>query len=210
MQKTLLSPNTPIGTIPPIPENYKGLVFLSNHSPFEVIRLLTQVIPITNFVKRENLEYFVTYETIDDVKENMLTSNHTRFPVVSERRYGSRLHYQKVICWTITANRLSSLTTNERGQSIRGVEEAEIIEVIDHHRVAEIQTATPLYLRIEPVGCTCTIVAKMYHERNIPIPRPIAGLMLSAIISDTLLFHSPTCTETDPEKSQKNWPILLG
>ncbi|WP_195269302.1 putative manganese-dependent inorganic diphosphatase [Eubacterium sp. 1001713B170207_170306_E7] len=194
--ENIIISNTPIGKLPPIPESYKGLVFLSNHSPFEVIRLLTQVIPITNFVKRENLEYFVTYETIDDVKENMLTSNHTRFPVVSE---------DGMVLASITKSNLLDYNRkqvilvdhNERGQSIRGVEEAEIIEVIDHHRVAEIQTATPLYLRIEPVGCTCTIVAKMYHERNIPIPRPMAGVMLSAIISDTLLFHSPTCTETD-------------
>lgn len=194
--------NTPIGTTPQIPPNYKGLVILSNHSPFEVIRLLTQVIPISNFVRRENLEYFVNYETIDDVKENMLTSNHSRFPVVAED--GTVLaSITKSTLLDFNRKKVILVDHNERGQSIKGVDEAEIIEVIDHHRIAEIQTAAPLYLRIEPVGCTCTIVAKMYQERNIPIPRPIAGIMLSAIISDTLLFNSPTCTETDRNIAEK-------
>ncbi|MEG0508975.1 MAG: putative manganese-dependent inorganic diphosphatase [Eubacterium sp.] len=195
VQNVIIS-NIPIGVLPPIPKDYDGLVLTSPHSPFEVIRLLTQVIPISNFVKRDKLEYFVSYETIDDVKDNMLTSRHSRFPVVDENGYVIS-SITKSTLLDYNRKRVILVDHNERGQSIKGVEEAEIIEVIDHHRIAEIQTASPLYLRIEPVGCTCTIVAKMYHEHNIPIPRPMAGIMLSAIISDTLLFNSPTCTETD-------------
>ncbi len=85
----------------------------------------------------------------------------------------------------------------KKSQSITGIDEAEIIEVIDHHRVANVQTIYPLYFRTEPLGCTCTIIAKMYEENQIPINRQMAGIMLSAIISDTLLFKSPTCTSED-------------
>ena len=103
--------------------------------PFEVIRRLTQVIPIANFVKREKLEYFVIYETIDDVKENMLTSDHNRFPVVDED--GTVLaSITKSSLLDFKRKQVILVDHNERGQSIGGIDEAEIIEVIDHHRIA--------------------------------------------------------------------------
>lgn len=179
-----------------IPDHYHGVVLIVAFGPFEVIRLLCQGIPIKNYYQKNHLEYFMTYETIDDVKKNMLTSDHERFPVVNvDGKVISTISRSNLI--DFSRKKVILVDHNERNQSIIGVEEAEIIEVIDHHRVAEIQTATPLYLRIEPVGCTATIVAKMYHENKIAIPKDIAGLMLSAIISDTLLFNSPTCTKDD-------------
>jgi manganese-dependent inorganic pyrophosphatase len=186
-----------------VPENsvidyqgYKGAVILSPFSTFEVIRLLQQVTPVKSIVQHKKLEYFMNYETLDDVRKNMKTSLHSCFPVVNKdgKLLGSltqrdlyNVHRQKVIL----------VDHNEKSQSIKGLEEAEIIEVIDHHRVADIKTMAPLYFRIEPVGCTCTIIAKMYKENNIDIPADVAGLMLSAIISDTLMFNSPTCTQRD-------------
>ncbi|WDV42208.1 manganese-dependent inorganic pyrophosphatase [Bacillus velezensis] len=86
---------------------------------------------------------------------------------------------------------------NERQQSIKDIEDVQVLEVIDHHRIANFKTAEPLYYRAEPVGCTATILNKMYKENNVKIEKEIAGLMLSAIISDSLLFKSPTCTEQD-------------
>ncbi|WP_336155425.1 manganese-dependent inorganic pyrophosphatase [Bacillus sp. 204(2023)] len=86
---------------------------------------------------------------------------------------------------------------NERQQSIKDIEEVQVLEVIDHHRIANFETAEPLYYRAEPVGCTATILNKMYKENNVKIEKDIAGLMLSAIISDSLLFKSPTCTDQD-------------
>lgn len=194
--RNVIISNTPIGATPAIPNSFHGLVLLCEQPPFEVIRLLGQVIPIANYVQRDNLEYFLTYETLDDVKKNMLGSEHSRFPVVDD---------DGTVLATITKSSLLDFNRkkvvlvdhNERTQSINGVDEAEITEVIDHHRVAEITTAAPLYLRIEPVGCTCTIIAKMYKEKHLPIPRPVAGILLSAILSDTLIFNSPTCTEID-------------
>lgn len=92
---------------------------------------------------------------------------------------------------------------NEFQQSADGIEEVQITEVIDHHRVANFQTADPVYFRAEPVGCTATILNKLYKENNVDIPANIAGLMLSAIISDTLLFKSPTCTEQDVKAGEE-------
>lgn len=86
---------------------------------------------------------------------------------------------------------------NEFQQSISDIETANILAVVDHHRIANFQTADPLYYRAEPVGCTSTIVLKLYKEKNVAVPKEIAGIMLSAIVSDTLLFKSPTCTEED-------------
>ncbi|MDR4433686.1 manganese-dependent inorganic pyrophosphatase [Bacillus tequilensis] len=86
---------------------------------------------------------------------------------------------------------------NERQQSIKDIEDVQVLEVIDHHRIANFETAEPLYYRAEPVGCTATILNKMYKENNVKIEKEIAGLMLSAIISDSLLFKSPTCTDQD-------------
>ena len=190
-----------------IPDHYHGAVLIVAFGPFEVIRLLCQGIPIKNYYQKNHLEYFMTYETIDDVKKNMLTSDHERFPVVNvDGKVISTISRSNLI--DFSRKKVILVDHNERNQSIIGVEEAEIIEVIDHHRVAEIQTATPLYLRIEPVGCTATIVAKMYHENKIAIPKDIAGLMLSAIISDTLLFNSPTCTKDDRTVARELGKIL--
>lgn len=190
-----------------IPDHYQGAVLIVAFGPFEVIRLLCQGIPIKNYYQKNHLEYFMTYETIDDVKKNMLTSDHERFPVVNvDGKVISTISRSNLI--DFSRKKIILIDHNERNQSIIGVEEAEIIEVIDHHRVAEIQTATPLYLRIEPVGCTATIVAKMYHENKIAIPKDMAGLMLSAIISDTLLFNSPTCTKDDRTVARELGKIL--
>ncbi|MCP1146303.1 manganese-dependent inorganic pyrophosphatase [Lysinibacillus endophyticus] len=95
------------------------------------------------------------------------------------------------------ANEVILVDHNERQQSADGVEQVKVTEVIDHHRIANFETSDPLYYRAEPVGCTATILNKIFKENNIEIPANIAGLMLSAIVSDTLLFKSPTCTEQD-------------
>ncbi len=185
----------------PIPEGYTGTTMLTEKSTFEVIRLLEQVMPIRQYVNHDTMEFFMLSETLEDVKGNMLSSPHNRFPVVTD---------DGVVLGTITKSslldyqrkRVILVDHNEKTQSIAGLEDAEIAEIIDHHRVAEVQTDAPLYMRVEPLGCTCTIITKMYQEKDVPIPKKIAGLLLSAIISDTLLFNSPTCTEQDKQAAQ--------
>ncbi|MGN0193585.1 MAG: putative manganese-dependent inorganic diphosphatase [Pseudoramibacter sp.] len=188
--------DVPKGTDIAIPEDFSGTTILTEKSLFEVVRLLEQVTPIRQYVNHDTMEFFMMSETLEDVKSNMLSSPHNRFPVVTD---------EGVVLGTITKSslldyqrkRVILVDHNEKTQSINGLEDAEIAEIIDHHRVAEVQTDAPLYMRVEPLGCTCTIITKMYHEKNVPIPKNIAGLLLSAIVSDTLLFNSPTCTEQD-------------
>ena len=183
---------------PKIPKDYDGAVIATSYSPFESIRLMAQVIPIRDMVRKDKVEYFVDYETLDDVRQNMLTSGHNRFPVVNEggQVLGS---ISKSSLVDPNRKRVILVDHNERSQSIQGIDEAEITEVIDHHRINEITTAAPLFLRMEPVGCTSTIITEMYKEKKIPIPKEIAGIMLSAILSDTLIFNSPTCTQRDKD-----------
>lgn len=92
---------------------------------------------------------------------------------------------------------------NEFQQSAADIEKVEILAVVDHHRIANFQTANPLYYRAEPVGCTSTIILKLYKENNVEVPKNIAGMMLSAIVSDTLLFKSPTCTQEDVQAAKE-------
>ncbi|MDY6065406.1 MAG: manganese-dependent inorganic pyrophosphatase [Finegoldia sp.] len=100
-------------------------------------------------------------------------------------------------------NGLILVDHNERSQAVDDIEEAEILEIIDHHRVANITTNNPVYFRAEPIGCTCTILTKEFNERKVEIPKKIAGLLVSAIISDTLLFRSPTTTDDDRKAVEK-------
>ncbi|GMQ57574.1 putative manganese-dependent inorganic diphosphatase [Vallitalea sediminicola] len=183
-------------------DSYEGVILTTKYSVYEIVKLIGYSVPIKTMVKKEALEYFVTYETIDDVKNNMLTSRHMRFPVVDESGFIKGMISRSNL---IDINRKKAILMdhNEKSQSIEGIEETEIVEVIDHHRVANVQTMTPLYFRIEPLGCTCTIVAKMYEENDITITKQMAGLMLSAIISDTLLFKSPTSTKEDKRIGEK-------
>lgn len=102
------------------------------------------------------------------------------------------------------ANKVILVDHNERSQTADGFEQAKVLEVIDHHRVSNFNVADPLYMRVEPVGCTSTILLDLYNENKVEIEKNIAGLMLSAIISDTLLFKSPTCTPKDVANSLKH------
>lgn len=177
-------------------------MYFSESNIFELIKGVAFAIPISASVIKEGVEYFTTYETIEDVRENMMTSRFRRFPVVDENGMIKGMISRSDL---VNVNKKKAILVdhNERGQSIEGIEDMEILEIIDHHRVADVATIAPLYFRVEPVGCTCTIVAKMYEENNIEIPKEIASLMLSAIISDTLLFNSPTCTDTDRAVAEK-------
>ncbi len=184
-----------------IPRGYKGMTMTTKYTPFESMRLITQAVPVKKFVKKENIEYFLDYETLEDVKKNIETSTHHRFPVVDEEGKvltmisGSNLiDYDK--------KKVILVDHNERSQSIKGIEDADVTEVIDHHRINEITSSSPLYMRMEPVGCTSTIIKEMYDEKGVPIPKDIAGLMLSAILSDTLIFNSPTCTSRDVKAAE--------
>lgn len=179
-----------------VPKGYEGAVVITPYSFFKTIKIISQSISVKNLISNQNLIYFETNDTLDEVKEIMLTTTHRHFPIVDgEGQVKGTISKRHLL--DIQKKQVILVDHNEKDQSATGIEQAEILEIIDHHRIANIDTGIPVFLRAEPVGCTSTIVGKMYEENNIMPPREIAGLMLSAILSDTLVFKSPTCTKTD-------------
>lgn len=181
---------------PEISTDAECAVVCTPYSFFKTIKMIPQSISLKNLIGDQNMIYFSTDDTIDEVKEVMLNTSHRHFPVVDSEGIVQGMISKRHIL-DLQKKRVILVDHNEQAQSAAGIEQAEIMEIIDHHRIANIDTGIPVFLRAEPVGCTSTIVGKMYEESNIMPPREIAGLMLSAILSDTLLFKSPTCTEQD-------------
>ena len=171
-------------------------VITTPHDSFTASRLIVQSIPVGYVMIKDKLVTFSTDELVEDVKKVMIDTRYRSYPVISENgkvlgtvsRYHLISNYKKKII---------QVDHNERSQSVDGLEEAEILEIIDHHRVADIQTSGPLYFRSEPIGSTSTIVGKCFFENGIRPSKQAAGLLCGAIISDTLLFRSPTCTPQD-------------
>jgi len=172
-----------------------------DYSMFKAVSLVSQAISVGSIMNTGNVITFSENNYLDDVSDVMRISKHRNFPVVdkSGALYGivSRRHLM-----ADGGKKVILVDHNERSQSVEGLEQAEIVEIIDHHRVADIQTESPLYIRSEPVGCTATIINKMYRENGVAVPREIAGIMLSAILSDTLMFSSPTCTAEDKKTAE--------
>lgn len=169
---------------------------------FKASQQIIQSIPVEFVMQKGGLKTFSTDDTVDYVKEVMSETRYRSYPVLDfmGRVVGSISRFQVL---NGMRKKVIQVDHNERSQAIDGIEEAEILEIIDHHRVADIQTVGPVMFRAEPVGCTATIVAKCYKENGVEIPQDMAGLMLGAIISDTLLFKSPTCTPTDTKMAKE-------
>ena len=171
-------------------------VIITPHDSFTTSRLIVQSIPVGHVMIKENLVTFSTADLVEDVKKVMIETRYRSYPVLdmdgkilgTVSRYHLISNYKKKIIL---------VDHNERSQSVDGLEEAEILEIIDHHRVADIQTSGPLYFRSEPIGSTSTIVGKCFFENGVRPSKQAAGLLCGAIISDTLLFRSPTCTKED-------------
>ncbi|WP_455139171.1 putative manganese-dependent inorganic diphosphatase [Thermophilibacter sp.] len=171
-------------------------VITTPYDTFAAARLITMAVPVRAKMLSEGILKVSVNTTIDDARKMMARSRHRFFPVIDENS-----HYVGLISspslLTAKKKHVILVDHNERAQSVEGLEQAEIMEIIDHHRIGSIETSSPAYFRNMPVGCTCTIVYMMYQENGVEIPRDIAGLMLSAILSDTLAFRSPTCTQVD-------------
>ena len=163
---------------------------------------IIQSIPVEYVMQKGGLTTFSTDDTLDYVKEVMSETRFSSYPVLDfmGRVVGSVSRFQVL---TGMRKKVIQVDHNERGQSVDGLEDAEVLEIIDHHRVADIQTSNPIFFRNEPIGSTSTIVAKCFFERGLTPSKTAAGLLCSAIISDTLLFRSPTCTPQDEEICRK-------
>lgn len=172
------------------------LVIMSPYDTFTISRLINQSIPVKYIMKKEDLITFSTEDFTDDIQEVMIKNRHRAFPVINKRgkcigtisrRNFLDMHKKKVVL----------VDHNEKGQAVENIEKADILEIIDHHKLGSLETINPISFRNQPVGCTATILYQMYGEQKLEISPTIAGLLCSAIISDTLMFRSPTCTLQD-------------
>lgn len=139
---------------------------------------------------------------VDDVKETMIEKKFRDFPIVDRHGYFKGFISRRRLM-TLSKKQVILVDHNEKSQAVDGLEEAEIVEIIDHHRLGNIETMGPIFFRNQPVGCTATIITQMYEEEGVEITPTIAGLLCSAIVSDTLLFRSPTCTKLDESVAKR-------
>ena len=185
-----------------IPESFKGVLVSTRCSIFEVIKNISLSIPIGEIMKTDDIVYFNESDFVDDIKDIMAKWKFRNFPIVDESNNVIGTLAGRHLM-NIPRKKIILVDHNETSQAVFGLEQSQILEIIDHHRVADIQTNYPIYFRNEPVGSTATIVGSMYVENDLLPDKMIAGLLLSAIISDTLLFKSPTCTKVDKAMAQK-------
>jgi manganese-dependent inorganic pyrophosphatase len=174
---------------------------VSPHDTYTVARLINQSIPIRQFMKSKELVTFNINDYLDDIREVMVKKRYRNFPVVDDK-YNFIGMLSRASLINSPRKQVILVDHNERSQAVDGLEEAEILEIIDHHRIGDIETVGPVYFRNQPLGCTATIVRNMYRENNAEINKQMAGLLCSAILSDTLAFKSPTCTEADREAAE--------
>lgn len=169
---------------------------------YRVIRLIYQALPISGICQNKELVSFHLSDYLDDVRNTIVESRFRAYPILDKDEHVvgtlSRFHLLKP-----RRKRFILMDHNERAQSVPGLEQAEILEIVDHHRLADIETGGPIYMRNEPVGSTTTIVAGMYQEKGLMPSAKIAGLMAAAIVSDTVMFKSPTCTQRDIDVAQR-------
>lgn len=183
-------------TIKALAEQNGMIIMVTSYDAYTAARLINQSIPISFFMTKEGILSFDEEDTVDEIKDVMAKKRHRDFPVISkDGRYLGMLSRRNLL--GASGKQVIMVDHNELGQALDGMENAEILEIIDHHRLGTIQTLGPVYFRNQPLGCTSTIVYLMYQENKVEIDPQTAGLMMSAIISDTLLFRSPTCTKTD-------------
>ena len=183
-------------------EEKEIVVIASPHDTFTVARLINQSIPVRHFMTKDELITFYPKDYVDDVKEVMARKKYRDFPVVDiNGDFQGFISRRRLL--NCRKKQVILVDHNEESQAVDGIEQADVLEIIDHHRLNSIQTIGPVVFRNQPVGCTATIIYQMYQEYNKPVNPVISGLLCSAIISDTLLFRSPTCTLLDEHAAKE-------
>ena len=182
-------------------DKYRGIssrtcIIATPCDAYRAARMIYQAIPVGRIAQIKNIVHFHMDDYIDDVRDAVLQSRYRSYPVLDENQkvVGTLSRYHLI---RPRRKRVVLMDHNERAQSVQGLEQAEIVAIVDHHRLADVQTGNPVFMRNEPVGSTTTIVAPMYQERGLMPSQRLAGLMAAAILSDTVMFKSPTCTNHD-------------
>ena len=183
-------------TIKKIAQERGCTIIATTYDTYTAARLINQSMPISYFMTREHLITFESDDYIDEIRDVMANKRHRDFPILDkDGRYLGMISRRNLL--GAKGKRVVLVDHNEKNQAVAGIENAEIMEIIDHHRLGTIQTMSPVFFRNQPLGCTATIIYQMYQEAGVKVEPKIAGLLCSAIVSDTLLFRSPTCTPMD-------------
>lgn len=183
-------------TIIKMAEEKNCVLITTPYDTYTTARLINQSIPIRYFMRRENLVVFETEEYIDEVRDIMSRERHRYFPILDENgKYVGMISRRNLL--NMRKKQLILVDHNEKSQAVDGIAGADILEIIDHHRIGSLETMSPVFFRNQPLGCTGTIIYQMYREQGMEIDKTTAGLLCSAILSDTLMYRSPTCTPLD-------------
>ena len=189
-------------TIRKLAEQHGCTVIATAYDTYTTARLINQSMPVSYFMTTDKLIAFEEEDYIDEIREVMASKRHRDFPILDKNGlYKGMISRRNLL--GATGKQVILVDHNERNQAVDGVAAADIREIIDHHRLGTVETISPVFFRNQPLGCTATIVYQMYQEAGIEIEKQIAGLLCSAIISDTLLFRSPTCTAVDRAAAMK-------
>lgn len=178
------------------------VIISTPYDTFTTARLINQSMPIKHFMTQKNIIHFHMDDYVDEVRDSVSKIRHRDFPVLDENQnYVGMISRRNLM--STQKKKLILVDHNEKSQAVANVEEAEILEIIDHHRIGSLETMAPVYFRNQPLGCTATIIFQMYQEKQLTMSKQIAGLLCSAILSDTLMFRSPTCTPMDKEAAMQ-------
>lgn len=189
-------------TITSLAKEKDCIIISTPYDTFTTARLINQSMPIKYIMKKEHLITFELDDYVDEVKEVMSKVRHRDFPVLTEEgHYAGMISRRNLL--SMQKKQVILVDHNEKSQAVDGIDGAEILEIIDHHRLGSLETMSPVFFRNQPLGCTSTIIYQMYQEKGVKVEKKIAGLLLAAIISDTLMFRSPTCTEVDKRVAEE-------
>lgn len=176
------------------------VVIAAPYDTYTTARLVNQSIPVRMVMQREVVA-FRPGDLVAEIKNDIVRTNHRNYPVIDQGKLVGMLNRDRLI--VPAREKVILVDHNERSQAVEGIEEANIVEIIDHHRLGGLETGEPIFIRHEPVGSTATIVANMFWHRGVAIPDTVAGLLQAAVISDTVLFKSPTATAKDRETAAR-------
>src|SRR5699024_7889866 len=177
-------------------EKNQCVIIESALDTFSVARLINQSIPVKHIMKKDNLITFQTDDYTDNIKDIMVKNRHRAFPVVNKHgKYIGTVSRRNLL--GMKKKQLILVDHNEKTQAVDNIEAAEILEIVDHHRIGSLETLQPIMFRNQPVGCTATILYQMYVETALDIKPSIAGRLCAAILADALMVRAPTCTPAD-------------
>ena len=189
-------------TIQKLAQEHNCSIIMTPHDTFTVARMMNQSMPISHFMKQDGLVTFKLTEKTEDIKGIMGQKRYRDFPILDlDNHYVGMISRRNLL--NLRKKRVILVDHTEASQTVDGIDHAEILEIIDHHRIGTLETLEPVYFRNQPLGCTATIVFQMYQENGMEIPKNIAGLLMAAILSDTLMFRSPTCTPVDQAAAEQ-------